>query len=112
VDTLRALRDFYGGIELFFIAGADAVMHIGSWHGIEQLGELAEIIAVVRPGHELGAFESLPGWPTVHPLTMPLIGISATDIRRRVRAEEPIDYQVPQPVAGYIAERGLYQGTG
>ena len=111
VDTMRDLRDFYGEVELFFIAGADAVAHLGSWVGVEELGELAEIIAVRRPGYTLPELDRKPGWPAVHPLDMPLIGISATDIRRRVQAQEPIDYQVPRPVAQYISERGLYQGT-
>src|SRR5687768_2641792 len=31
VDTMRDLRSFYGDVELFFIAGADAVAHLGSW---------------------------------------------------------------------------------
>ena len=112
VDTLRELRDFYGDIEIFFIAGADAVAQIGSWNGVEQLGELAAVIAIARPGFSFEALEPKPGWPEIHPVEMPLIGISATDIRRRVRAEEPIDHQVPKPVANYIFERGLYQGSG
>ncbi|MGH2752895.1 MAG: nicotinate-nucleotide adenylyltransferase [Actinomycetota bacterium] len=112
VDTLRVLRDFHSGnVELFFIAGADAVARIGSWVGVEELAELGDVIAVGRPGFGLGELEPEPGWPRVHPLDMPQIGISATDIRRRVRAEEPIDYLVPKAVATYIADRGLYQGT-
>jgi nicotinate-nucleotide adenylyltransferase len=112
VDTLRALKDFYGEVELYFIAGADAVAKIGSWVGVEELGGLASIIAMTRPGTDLDALQPKPTWPEIHTLEMPLIGVSATDIRRRVRAEEPIDYQVPRPVANYIFERGLYQGSG
>jgi nicotinate-nucleotide adenylyltransferase len=110
VDTLRELRDFYGDVEFFFIGGADAVAQIGSWIGVEELGELASVIAIARPGFELDALEPKPGWPEIHLLEMPLIGISATDIRRRVRTQRPIDYQVPRAVASYIFERGLYQG--
>ena len=111
IDTLRELREFYGEVELFFIAGADAVSQLGSWNGIDELGDLAEIIAVARPGHDIGELERGPGWPEIHRLDIPLIEISATDIRRRVRAQEPIDYQVTPPVAAYISEQGLYQGS-
>jgi nicotinate-nucleotide adenylyltransferase len=39
---------------------------------------------------------------------MPAIGVSSTAIRRRVAQGLPIRYLVPDAVAGYIAERGLY----
>lgn len=111
VDTLRDLRDFYGAVEIFFIVGADAAAKIGSWHEVDRLGELTEVIAMVRPGFTLEELDPKPGWPKIHHLDMPLIGVSATDIRRRVRAQEPIDYQVPRAVANYIFEHGLYQGS-
>jgi nicotinate-nucleotide adenylyltransferase len=39
----------------------------------------------------------------------PLIDISSTDIRRRVRDGLPIDALVPASVARYITEHGLYR---
>ncbi len=41
---------------------------------------------------------------------MPRIGISSTEIRRRVQMQEPITYLVPDPVASYIDEHRLYGG--
>jgi nicotinate-nucleotide adenylyltransferase len=41
---------------------------------------------------------------------MPRIGVSSTMIRRRVRAGQPIRYLVPESVAGYIEDHGLYGG--
>jgi nicotinate-nucleotide adenylyltransferase len=41
-------------------------------------------------------------------LPVPAIDISATAIRRRVRAGETIRFLVPDSVAGYIAEHRLY----
>jgi nicotinate-nucleotide adenylyltransferase len=40
---------------------------------------------------------------------MPRIGVSSTLIRERVRARQSIRYLVPDKVAGYIAEKGLYR---
>jgi nicotinate-nucleotide adenylyltransferase len=42
---------------------------------------------------------------------MPTVAFSSTDIRRRVQAQEPIKYLVPDPVASYIDEHRLYGGT-
>ena len=39
----------------------------------------------------------------------PLIGISATEIRRRVRAGESIDGLTPDGVVRYIREKRLYR---
>lgn len=111
VDTMSALRRFYGeDTALYFIIGADAAARLSTWQGIENLGDLVEMIAVTRPGFELEDIAPRPGWPVVHRMDMPPVGVSSTDIRRRVRAGEPIDYLVPAPVADYIKERGLYLG--
>jgi nicotinate-nucleotide adenylyltransferase len=42
---------------------------------------------------------------------MPLIGISATGIRNACARGKSIRYLVPDPVADYIAEMGLYRGS-
>jgi nicotinate-nucleotide adenylyltransferase len=110
-DTLEELQAFYGDAEFMFILGADAVIKLGTWVGLERLRELTEVIAVNRPGADLDDLQPEPGWPTIHILEMPQIGISASDIRQRVREERPIDFLVPTEVAGYIRERGLYIGS-
>lgn len=110
-DTLQELRDVYPGAELRFIAGADAVLNLGTWKGLERVAELAEVIAVTRPGSDLSGLEVGENWPKVTVLEMPGIGVSATDIRERVRAERPIDYLLPAEVVSYIRERGLYVGA-
>lgn len=111
-DTLLALRDFYGmDVSLYFIVGADTAANLGTWEKLDVLREVAEFIAVTRPRISLSELKPGPGWPRVHKMEMPAIGISASDIRRRVRAGEPIDYQVPHRVASYIRSHGLYLGS-
>ncbi len=110
-DTMEILRDFHGqSCELFFIAGADAAAKLGTWKKVARLAELAEIIAVTRPGFELARVERAPGMPRVHVMEMPAIGVSSSDIRERVAAGRPIDYLVPEDVAEYIHKNGLYVG--
>jgi nicotinate-nucleotide adenylyltransferase len=109
LDTMADLRRFHGeATELFFIAGADAVLKLGTWNGIDELGAFCEVIAVTRKGAELAGFERRAGWPRVHIHEIDPIDVSATDIRARVRAGERIDTLVPPPVARYIEERRLY----
>ena len=106
VDTLAALKDFFDA-QLFFIAGADTVKELATWHRVEDLAPLTEIIAVTRPGYELD-ITTRPGWPTIHTMEIPGFDVSSTLVRERVAAGKPIDYLVPQEVADYIRTRGLY----
>jgi nicotinate-nucleotide adenylyltransferase len=110
-DTMETLRDFHGGgVELFFIAGADAVLKLGTWVAVDRLSRVAEVIAVTRTGFDLGALQDDPRLPNVRVMEMPQIEISSSDIRSRVAEGRPIDYLVPARVAAYIADHGLYAG--
>lgn len=109
VDTVAQLRAFHGDeIEVFFIAGADAMVQLGSWYGLDRLRGLVEMIAVARPGFDLASLAPEDWWPAIHVLDAPSIGISATDVRDRVRRGRPIDFLVPSEVARYIRDKGLY----
>ena len=111
VETLATMHALFGDVELFFIAGADAVLDLGTWHRIEDLAAFTQIIAVTRPGSDLSGFVALEGWPEIHHLEIPGIDISSTDIRLRVARGLPIEHLVPAAVHRFITERGLYVGT-
>ena len=108
-DTMAQLREFHGAAtELFFVAGADAVMKLGTWERIESLGALAEIVAVTRPGFDLATLAPEPAWPRIRLMPTPALDISSTDIRMRASQGRPIDYLVPAEIVTYIREHGLY----
>ena len=110
VDTLRDLRAERGpDTDLFFISGADAVRQILTWHGADQLFDLAHFVGVTRPGVPMtqADLSHLPS-DRVSMLEVPALAISSTACRERVRAQEPIWYLVPDGIVQYIAKRGLY----
>jgi nicotinate-nucleotide adenylyltransferase len=108
-DTMETLRDWYGPeAALFFILGADALSGLDSWVGIERLAELAEIIAVSRPGVDFPECPEGATWPPVHSLEIPGVDISATEVRERVKSGLPVDDHVPVGVLRYIREHRLY----
>jgi nicotinate-nucleotide adenylyltransferase len=112
VDTLRRLRAELGeGTRLYFITGADAVLHILTWKDREEVLALAEFIAATRPGYDLTRLaERLPGAShRLHPMEIPMLAISSTEIRARVAHGAPIQYLVPDGVVRYVASRGLYR---
>ncbi|MDQ3916774.1 MAG: nicotinate-nucleotide adenylyltransferase [Actinomycetota bacterium] len=113
VDTMAILRDFYGpDVELFFIAGVDAVLTLGTWHGVEGLVGVADVIAVPRPGFDPGSLRPRDEWPRVHLASVDEVDVSSTEIRRRVNEGRSLDGLVPAVVAEYIRDRGLYGAAG
>ncbi|HVL65148.1 MAG TPA: nicotinate-nucleotide adenylyltransferase [Actinomycetota bacterium] len=108
-DTMEHLRDFYGEeARLLFIAGADAVLGLGTWVGLDRLASLAEVVAVHRPGFDLARLQPQPDWPQIHPLAMPGVAVSSTELRARAARGEPIEEWVPEPVVRYAVTKGLY----
>lgn len=113
-DTLEALAADNPGAELFFIGGYDALLDLPHWKNPQRILELATLaVAARRPGEGVdpGAVEALlPGsGARVVALTMPVIEISASAIRQRVRQGRSIRFLVPERVAAYIQEQGLYR---
>lgn len=120
IDTLAQLQQIFGpDTTVFFITGADAVWEILTWKNAEELVELTEFIAATRPGYSLEKFKKLhvlpegegrePGRPRVSIMEIPALAISSTDIRRRVREDQPIRYLVPEGVASYIKKSGFWK---
>ena len=109
VDTLEALREIYGESCAFhLVLGADSLLEIDTWHAPDRLFELATVVTVPRPDKDLTGVA--PRWrDRVVPIQLPEIDISSTDIRRRAGTGLPIAHLVPEEVAGYIEERGLYR---
>jgi nicotinate-nucleotide adenylyltransferase len=108
-DSFEMLRGFYGDhVQFFLILGADALLNLPTWKKLDRLRELVEIVAVSRPGFDLGDYHESPDLPTVHRKEIPGMDISAHGIRERVQKGEPIDFLVPGEVARYIRANGLY----
>jgi nicotinate-nucleotide adenylyltransferase len=103
VDTLHEFRRRDPGGELFFLLGADALRDFPMWRGPDQIARLATLVVMARDGDAVLNTE----FPVVRvPVTR--IDISATEIRRRVAAGEPIHYLVTEPVREIIEREGLY----
>jgi nicotinate-nucleotide adenylyltransferase len=109
VDTLREFRSCAPGAELFFITGSDAILQILTWKDADAALQLATFVAVSRPTHDLSAVKNLPG--RIEMLEIPALTISSTDIRRRIAEGRPVRYLLPDAVASFIDEHGLYRAA-
>jgi nicotinate-nucleotide adenylyltransferase len=114
VDTIRLLRRELGeSADLYFIMGLDSLASILTWHTPDKLIELCRLAVFNRPGYsvDLDALDAqLPGLrERVILLQAPALEIAASDLQQRVRAGKSIKHLVPDRVAAYIAEHGLYR---
>ncbi|PPG39995.1 nicotinate-nucleotide adenylyltransferase [Pseudoclavibacter sp. RFBA6] len=106
IDTLRDVQRLRPDADLYFITGADAIAQILGWKNSLELFELAQFVAVSRPGHELRT-DGIPA-DKVAVLQIPALAISSTDIRERAYEEKPVWYLVPDGVVQYMAKHRLY----
>ena len=103
VDTLRAIRKRTRA-KLYLILGTDAFRLIPEWKEAETVKKLATIVVVARPGDR-----PAPRMPKHYIVETPLLEISSTGIRKRVRRGLSIRYLVPDAVEAYIRRKGLYR---
>ncbi|MEE9285767.1 MAG: nicotinate-nucleotide adenylyltransferase [Dehalococcoidia bacterium] len=113
-DTLEALREERPDDELVFIVGEDALTDLPNWRRPERILELAKLAVARRANTSPEALEEakrrLPGLPgRAVRLKMPLLAVSATEIRERARQGLSLEEVVPAAVAEYIREHRLYR---
>jgi nicotinate-nucleotide adenylyltransferase len=115
VDTLEQLKAQAPDSELFLIVGGDVAAGLPRWREPERVLSLATLAVAKRRGTARrsvnAALAELRGGERTEFFRMPRIGISSTDVRRRVRHRQPIRYFVPDGVARYIEEHNLYGGS-
>lgn len=114
VDTLRALHATYPGAELTFIVGGDMAASLPTWRDPAEVVALARLAVAEREGAAradiLERLATIPGAvEQVDFFDLPRIDFSSSLVRRRVAAGRPITYLVPDRVAEYIAQHGLYR---
>ncbi len=111
VDTLADVAALEPGAQLFFITGADALAAIITWKDADRAFDLAELIGVTRPEHDLDTNHLPPHLlEHLHLLEVPALAISSTDVRERVAQGRPGWYLVPDGVVRYIDKHRLYRG--
>jgi nicotinate-nucleotide adenylyltransferase len=111
-ETLELLADERGDTELVFVMGADAAVGLESWRRPERVVELARIAVASRSGvseAEVAAtMRSLGADGRATMLEMPQFGVSSSSVRERAAAGRPLRYLVPESVARFVEEKGVY----
>ena len=115
VDTLRALAG--EDRRLFLLMGTDMMLTLDEWREPEEIFRLCYPIYIRREQDPILEARIIKKNETylekygkiARRLMADVIELSSTEIRARVAAGEGITDLVPEAVADYIREKGLYQ---
>ena len=129
IDTLRALNETYGEqARLFFICGKDSTQDLYTWKEAAEIARLVTVLDAERSGlwtepsvedsdassgnvknnaahnnddNKKVSFEIIP-------FEMPLIEVSSTCVRKRIKEGKTVRYLIPEDVERYIGEHRIY----
>lgn len=110
INTIRELKSLYPEDQFFLLIGGDMLFSFEKWYKYESILKEAKVCAVARDNdslvdmmeyaNELGRIKVLP---------TKAIEISSTEIREKAARGEDISDLVPEGVAEYITQNGLYR---
>ncbi len=112
VRTVKEILDLYKTDNLNFIIGADAFHLIETWYKADELASLVKFIIVTRPDSE--SIENIINSVRLQnfkyqEVKTPLMDISSTFIRNKIKDGKSIKYLVHPEVEKYIEKNGLYK---
>ncbi len=102
IDTVKEVLEREPDCQLFWIIGSDSARGLTSWKEWENLIKLVQFIVGYRD-------ELIPERDYFIPVSIPYIGISSSEVRRRLKEGSSVRFMIPEAVREYIIERGLYR---
>jgi len=108
IYTVEKLLESFPLDSIHLIIGMDSFNEIRTWREYEKLLKKVYIIVMNRPGFERDQHVLPEGSYRIEFADNPMIGISSSLIRERVRSGKSIRFMTPAPVVKYIKDKGLY----
>lgn len=105
-NTLAVLREKYPDREFILVIGADNWLAFERWYHWQEILAQHSLIVYPRPGYPIDA-STLP--PNVTLASTPLIDISSTEIRRKIRTSAYAGEGLKPAVWQEIKRKGYYK---
>ncbi len=105
VDTLAYMGEKYPQHQFHLVMGSDNLTHLHKWKNADILKANYPIIVYPRPAHPVEEHPDIQ----LTVVEAPLLNISSTFIRQRIKAEKNINFYLPESVAQYVDEMGFYK---
>jgi nicotinate-nucleotide adenylyltransferase len=108
IYTVEKLLESFPGDGIHLIIGMDSFNEIRTWREYEKLLKMVSVIVMNRPGFERNHLSLPEASNQIEFADNPMIGISSSLMRERVRNGKSIRFMTPAPVMKYIKDKGLY----
>lgn len=110
INTVRALKQLYPDEQFFLLIGADMLFSFDKWYKYESLLKETKVCAAARDSDSLAdMMEYANELGRIKVMTTQAIELSSTQVRSIAQQGGDITGMVPQGVADYISEKGLYR---
>ena len=111
-NTLEYLKEKYPDDELFFIVGEDSLEDLPTWYEPKRILEMCSLLVFPRKSRKtlMGTLNKMTDkfGKRILPISAPVIGLSSTEIRNRIRDGKTVKYMIPDRVIEYIKQHNLY----
>jgi nicotinate-nucleotide adenylyltransferase len=128
IDTIQQYRKDHAADDLHLIIGADHLETFANWREYKTVLKECNLIIATRPGFEIpSSRDQLPSFLSdivleydfnfielttgrnVQFIRIPDVDISASELRKKIRTQKPVDQFLPLAVETYIKNEKLYQ---
>ena len=114
-ETLEELRELFPQDEFYLLMGEDMFLTVEHWYRPETIFSLAAVCATPRSLHGMGKLQMKQDEYQIRYGArcfledIPYLPVSSTQVREWVRMGKDITPLVPEAVADFIRERGIYR---
>ncbi len=106
-DTLAKLKEQFPETEFYLIIGSDSLLALNSWKTPDVLAQQATLTVFPRVNYNARRADKNFLERAVL-LPMPVVEISSSWVRERIKKNQTIRYLVPADVESYIIKNKLY----
>ena len=105
-ETITAIRKVEGVRPYFFI-GADNLSEIKTWKNPDKILSESQVVAIMRPGYDF--IDKFPEYDNnILTMHIPLLYVSSTEVRKRLKMREDTGHLVPVPALDIIFKKSFY----
>lgn len=98
IDTLKHIKEDYPSETIFLIIGEDSFNALDTWKNYQQFGNYAQLVVLPRTADT----QKINIGTDVYFAKTPLVNISSTQIRSKIRNQQDLSGLLPENIIKYI----------